>query len=151
MKKLLLFITLMFCSVGSIVAQEALQINSLFDGKYTDNPNATEIMMQGGKLSDYNLSDYHSVTIVNDKSDISQIERIIRHDGSNALEREVTYRNGGIYFAFYQLPKQNKLNRYIFYLNSYRNGGNKIMIVYLSGKASPKEIKSFINLPNLKK
>ncbi len=150
MKRLLLII-LLLSSVITAGAQTGLRINELFDGKYVDDPRATEIMKQGGSLTDYKLSQYHSLTLQGAPELATYIESLLRADGRSATDREITYRNGGIYFAFYQLPVVDKLNRYIFYLNSHRAVGDKIMLIYMDGKASASEIKSFMNILDSKK
>lgn len=150
MKRLLLIIIL-FTSFFSAGAQTELRINELFDGEFVDDPRATEIVQQGGSLTDYKLSQYHSLTVADAPELATRFETLLRADGRKATDREVTYRNGGIYFAFYQLPPADKLNRYIFYLNSNRAAGNKIMLIYMAGKASASEIKSFMNIIDPKK
>lgn len=145
MKRFLSFITFIIIFAVAALAQADLNIGSLFDGKYLDSPNATEVVLKGGSLKEYHLDEYHSLTIVGDSSDAPSIERLVRRDAMSAVEREVTYRQGGIYFAFYQLPAKGKKNRYLFYLNNHRAGGDKIMLVYMSGKASASDIRKLIN------
>lgn len=149
--KRLLFIIVLLMSAATAGAQTDLRINELFDGEFVDDPRATEIVQQGGSLNDYKLSQYHSLTVKGAPELAQRFETLLRADGRNATDREITYRNGGIYFAFYQLPPADKLNRYIFYLNAHRASGNKIMLIYMAGKASASEIKSFMNIIDSKK
>lgn len=151
MKRLYLIILLLATCMMSANAQSGLEINDLFDGEYSNDPRATEIEMSGGVLKDYSLTVYRSLTLVDAPEAARQIETLLREDGANALQREVTYRNGGIYYAFYQLPKQNNIYRYIFYIDLNKTGGNKIMLVYLAGKADSKQIKKMLNLNDNKK
>lgn len=149
MKRLLLFITLAV-AFATARGQSGLQINRLFDGAATSCPGVTEIVLQGGALKDYKLDEYHSLTFENAPEKSAEIEALIRHDATSATDREITYRDGGIYYAFYQLPSVDKQRRYIFYLNQHRTGGNKIMLIYLAGKATAAEIKRTLNVMDKK-
>lgn len=150
MKRLFLFIAIMTLAISS-QAQKGLAVNEVFESEYAEDPRATLIELNGGALGDYGLSEYRSLTLVDAPADAPDIEQLLRSDGARAVEKEVTYRNGGIYFAFYQLSPKKGLNRYLFYLNTNRASGNKIMLIYMAGTASPAEIKSFIKNIDSKK
>lgn len=143
MKKLLTFIAFV-CALLPAAAQQGLQIDALFGGKYADTPGATEIVLSGSKLSPYHLTDYHSLTLTDMPDEAGKIERMVRADARTATDREVTYRDGGIYYAFYELPTRGKTRSYIVFLNRHRGGGNTVTLVYMAGKATAEQIKSFM-------
>ena len=74
----------------------------------------------------------------------ADIEPLVTRDASKAIDREVSYRDGGLYYGFYQLKPRSGLQRYLFYLNQNRNGGNKIILIYLEGHASRDKIKEML-------
>ena len=74
----------------------------------------------------------------------AKIEPLVTRDGAKAIDREVSYRDGGLYYGFYQLQCRGVKQCYLFYLNQNRAKGNKIIIIYLEGFASPDKIKSML-------
>lgn len=118
-------------------SQDGLQINALFDGRYRDNPEASETILSGSALNDYDLDRYHGLTLTGRPEAAAEIEPLVAKDGATALNREVSYRGGRLYYGFYQLPGLNGRNRYLFYINQHvrNNGGNNIVVIYLEGKA----------------
>ena len=65
-------------------------------------------------------------------------------DSRSATDREVSYRDGRIYYAFLTLKPIKGKNRYVFYLNQNLAGGDKIILIYMSGKADANKIKKMI-------
>ena len=68
----------------------------------------------------------------------------MRRDGADALSREVQFRDGRLFYGFYRLRRHNDLNRYIFFLNQLAAGGNKVILIYLEGSASPEQVKKML-------
>lgn len=143
--KRLLFIMFMIMAVSGVHAQDKLNIKNLFDGRYHDNPDVTETLIQGKQLKEYNLDLYRSLTVVNDSDIASEIEHYLLKDAKSAVEREVSYRDGGLYYGFYELPGRGAaLHRYIFYLNQFRTKGDKIILIYMEGIATNDRIKQML-------
>lgn len=126
------------------MAQKGLNINNLFDGRYRDNDHVTETVIQGGNLDEYDLDLYHSLTLTDSPEEAASIEALVSHDGASAVEREVSYRDGGLYYAFYEFKPSVLKRRYLFFLNQHRNKGNKIIVIYLEGMASRDKIKQML-------
>ena len=125
-------------------AQDGLNINSLFDGRYRANPAASETIIQGSRLSRYDLKNYHALTLTGVPDAAYEIERLVSKDGAKALSREVSYKQGRLYYGFYRLASHNGLRRYLFYLNQHLKGGNKIILIYLDGDADTEAIKRML-------
>lgn len=133
----LIHLIVLLAIASTMWPQEGLQVNSLFDGRYRDNPAASETILSGSALSDYELQRYHGLTLSGTPDAADKIEPIVTRDGATAINREVSYRSGRLYYGFYQLPRRNGLNRYLFYINQHvgKSGGDNIVIIYLEGKA----------------
>lgn len=116
---------------------------AVFDGRYRKNPNATETLIQGEALRDYRLSVYRGITLTDMPDAADEIEPLLIKDGPAAREREVSYKGGRLYYAFYQMPDITE-NIYIFYINQHLDGGNKITLIYLKGKASREDIQRML-------
>lgn len=145
MKRLLLLIAISISVAVGAMSQTGLSVNELFDGRYRNNPSATETVMNGGSLTKYDLTLYHSLTFTGDSSQATAIERLVAHDGAAAREKEVTYRHGQLYYGFYVLPRVNGKHRYLFYLNQYAAGvGDKIILIYIEGNAGKEAIKKLL-------
>ena len=98
----------------------------------------------GDALKGTGLDTYRSIVIKDSPELADEISTAVIKDGSDALSREVKYIDGKIYYAQLMLKPLDKYNRYIFYLNTNLNGGNKIMLLYMIGKANLDEIKKLI-------
>ena len=104
-------------------AQTGLNIEELFNGQFRDDKNTTETIITG--------------------------EPSVARDGAKAVDKEVSYRGGKLYYAFYSLsPGKSKsgknVNRYLFYLNQYAVGRDGLIIIYLSGSASREQVKNML-------
>lgn len=144
-----MFIFIALSVWASSTAQEGLNISKLFDGQFRDDKNAVETIITGDPLYDYNLGYYHSLSLSNDSTKVSLLEPLVTKDGATAVNKEVSYRGGRLYYAFYTLPPvKNKLglniNRYIFYLNQYAVGRDGVILIYMSGSATREQVKKLI-------
>lgn len=125
-------------------AQNDLAVGSIFDGRYRNKANATETVITGDALKEYKLSTFRSITITGDDTSWKEIEPLVKRDGAKALSKEEKIVNGHLFGAFYELPRHNGRRRYLFYLNRTLKGGERIMIIYLDGKASPSEVRDLL-------
>lgn len=137
------------------MAQQGLNINSLFNEKLitdewvTQELNGkTEIIVTGNKAKELGLITYHSISVTGKaKSDRMAIERLVIKDGAQAIDKDVEYRNGQLYYGFYTLKPNKKNKRYIFYLNqnlANKSPKNIVTVIYMEGKKSPEEVKKLI-------
>ena len=141
----ILFLMLLLAAAIPAAAQEGLAVGALFDGRYRDIPDARETIISGGQLKKHKLSTYRSITLTDaDNESADAIERAVRRDGADALSREVQFRDGRLFYGFYRLRRHNDLNRYIFFLNQLAAGGNKVILIYLEGSASPEQVKKML-------
>ena len=128
------------------MAQTGLNINRLFDGRYKKATGATEIIVTGSQAHEIGLTVYHSVSVT-DKTQAEIIENLVVKDGAQAVDKEVEYRNGQLYYGFYTMKKMKRDNRYIFYLNqnlARKSPKNVVTLIYMEGRASANEIKKLI-------
>lgn len=144
MKRIITLLMLWAIGASASLAQEQLNIAEIFDGRYHDEPRATETQISGDKLSPYSLTLYRSLTLTDMPEAADEIEPLVTRDGTKAIDREVAYRDGGLYYGFYQLQRRGTKQCYLFYLNQNRAKGNKIILIYLEGYASPDKIKSML-------
>ncbi|OKY86333.1 MAG: hypothetical protein BHV69_02640 [Bacteroidales bacterium 52_46] len=144
MKGIITLLMLWAIGTSAALAQDRLNIGALFDGRYHDEPRASETQISGDKLERYALSLYRSLTLTDYPEAAADIEPLVTRDAAKAVDREVSYRDGGLYYGFYQLKPSGVKQRYLFYLNQNRNGGNKIILIYLEGMASRDKIKEML-------
>lgn len=144
MKKKLIFI-LMATWIGlcPAMAQKGFNINSLFNGYYHNKKNATETVLKGSRLDEYNLDVYHSLVVTGSETDANNIEKLVLKDGSKAADKEQTFRKGHLYYGFYHFRKSEQ-NYYIFYLNKHLNDGNSVTLIYMEGEATRWEIEKML-------
>lgn len=144
MKRILTLLLFFAAVAAESYAQKGMNSNRLFDGRFNDDKRVAETMIQGSQLEDYGLSVYHSLTATDAPEVADEILQCVNADAANAIEREVSYRGGKLYYGFYQLPDRHGAHRYLFYLNQNLTGGNKVIVIFLQGTASRKEIKEML-------
>lgn len=130
--------------VGMALAQKGLAVNELFGKKYTGDKQAVVTSIHGSSLTPYDLSRYKSLTISNRSSEAEVIEPLLAQDAEKAIDSETSYRDGKLYYAFYYLPPYDGEFRYLFYLNQSLVGKDKIILMYLQGCATQKEVKKLL-------
>ncbi len=131
------------------LAQSDLNISTLFDGQFRDDKNAVETIITGDPLLEYDLNYYHSLSISKEPDKVDIIEPLVTKDGAKAVDKEVSYRGGKLYYAFYTLPPVKsksgiRNNRYLFYLNQYAVGRDGVTLIYMSGTASGEQVKKML-------
>lgn len=146
MKRITIIILACLLTTMAAMAQMGLNINRLFDGRYKKAPGATEIIVTGSQAREIGLSIYHSVSVT-DKTQAEIIENLVVKDGVQAIDKEVEYRNGQLYYGFYTMSKQKSSNRYIFFLNqnlARKSPKSIVTLIYMEGSASANKIKKLI-------
>ncbi len=142
MRNILLFIALMVTTIAS--AQTGLNINRVFSDSYRGMKGTSETVLNNANLNKVKIDLYHSISFTGHPELGPAVERLVAKDGSRAVSKEVRYKSGHIYYGFYRLSPLNSLNRYILYLNGNLAGDNKIILLYLEGKASESQIKKLL-------
>ena len=149
----IMMICLLLATAAS--AQEGLNINKLFDKNLITDEwvtrelnGVTEIIVTGKKAKEMGLATYHSVSIKHGtKQEREPFEKLVLKDGANAIDKDVEYRNGQLYYGFYTLKPNKRNKRYIFYLNqnlARKSPSNVVTVIYMEGKKSPEEVKKLI-------
>lgn len=157
MKRNLLLLFMMLTVGICATAQTGLEINKMFGGKYVSDPQVSEVMMNG---SQQYLRRYHlkSLAIFSGPAETyaSTAQKLVLADGSKATERDVRYRNGKLYYAYYVLPPIEvngvKLRRYIYYLNkecrrhtkNAKKTQDKVILIYFDGEIIRRQADEFI-------
>lgn len=146
MKRITIIILTCLLTTMAAMAQAGLNINRLFDGRYKKAAGATEIIVTGSQAREIGLTVYHSVSVT-DKAQAEIIENLVMKDGVQAIDKEVEYRNGQLYYGFYTMPKVKHANRYIFFLNqnlARKSPKSNVTLIYMEGRATAGEIKKLI-------
>ena len=146
MKRITIIILTCLLTTIAAMAQTGLNINRLFDGRYKKASGATEIIVTGVQAREIGLTVYHSLSVT-DKNQAELVEGLVVKDGAQAVDKEVEYRNGQLYYGFYTMKKSKRDNRYIFYLNqnlARKSPKNIVTLIYMEGEASADKIKKLI-------
>ena len=146
MKRIIIITLTLLLATMAATAQKGLNINRLFDGRYKKASGTTEIIVTGSQAYEIGLTVYHSVSVT-DKTQAEIIESLVIKDGAQAVDKEVEYRDGQLYYGFYTMRKVKRSNRYIFFLNqnlARKSPKNVVTLIYMEGEASADEIKKLI-------
>ena len=99
MKRTTIIILTCLLATMTAMAQNGLNINRLFDGRFKKAAGATEIIVTGRQAHEIGLDVYHSLSVT-DKGQAELIESLVVKDGAKAIDKEVEYRNGQLYYGF---------------------------------------------------
>lgn len=153
MKRITIIILTCLLTSMMATAQKGLNINglfegkfSLFEGKFKKSAGVTEVIVTGEKANEIGLTVYHSLSVT-DKGRAELIESMVTKDGVQAIDKEVEYRNGQLYYGFYTMKKNKRNNRYIFFLNqnlARKAPKNLVTLIYMEGPADSERIKKLI-------
>lgn len=138
-----LLLTLLMFIGATAAAQTGLNVDSLFGGRYKKGK-TSETVVKEGAIKDYGIDIYHSLTIKGAPAASADLERAVLADASGALSSEVNYKDGSLYYGFYELPSLQGKHRYLFYLNQYLRKGDSIILIYMEGDAGIKAIKRML-------
>ena len=132
MKRLFPIILILLGLCMDVQAQKGLSIQSAFD-ELAVKQNATEVVMGAGRLKNYKLNFFHSLEIKNPTaSEQQRVEALLRTDAEQAILHEETAGH-----KLYELPQRKGMHYYIF----YRCSSQSLILIYIEGKASLKQIK----------
>lgn len=149
MTRFLFTLILLISATLPVSAQSGLNVNKIFSGRYSTDPRVTETVISGN--SNYLKKNHLSVfTSFRGPSAVyaAEIQKYVTADGSTAVGKDVRYRNGKLYFAYYMLKPEKSgdrtINRYIYYLNTAATGGDNVLVVYMEGTASEQTVAELI-------
>ncbi len=135
MKRFLSTIVLFVGFVLAAQAQQGLEINRLFGGKYISDPSVSEIVLSGKQPF---LTKKHLTAMSTFRGDAKTYANIIAplvlDDGKNAVARNVRYKDGILQYAFFALPPNHSDgNRYIYYVNDSSGNSSNVILIYIAG------------------
>ena len=132
MKRLLPIILILLGVCSAAHAQKGLSIQAAFD-ELAVKENVTEVVMGAGRLKKYKLSLFHSLEIKNPSaSERQRVEALLLTDAGQATLHEETAGH-----KLYELPQRGNMHYYVF----YRCTSRSLILIYIEGKASLKQIK----------
>ena len=121
MKRTLLFIVIFQSLCLGMLAQKGVAV--------------TEVLLGAGRLKEYRLSLFHSLEIKRPSAgQRRRIDALVQKDAAQALLHEETAGH-----CLYELPQRGGTHCYIF----YRCTEQYIILMYIEGKATLKQIKSY--------
>ena len=142
-------LTLLLISIGSLslAAQSGFHIGPLFGNRYQNRKDATEVLLRGKRVKPYKLTLFRSLTLQPQGREATTLEQLVLKDGQTAIDKEVSLRNGHVYYAFYQLPMAKGQKRYLFFRNNAlaptRSQKADLTLIYMEGSATLSELKQY--------
>jgi hypothetical protein len=109
--------------------QKDLKIQEVFR-RYGKKRNVTMVELSNEMLETFNMKHYKSITIKDDPEALLFIRRCLEADQEGARKIKEVTDDGGLISAYYQLPGNDRLNRFILFKLSRKN---VITLVYLEG------------------
>lgn len=122
---------------------EPLNIDRFFGPEYASNPKVQMVDMNGGGPDKVKI--YRSLSVSGDRDLADRIAAAVAKDGSRARAKEVSYKEGTLYYGFYSMGGPQRQRRYILYLNRRPAGKEKTTLIYIEGDLGEAEIKKLIN------
>ena len=142
-----MLLTLLLALPTTLMAQQGLAIQKVLDGTYKKNPNTTDVEIFSNRLTEFNLTYYHSLTVTNDSLIMAAIAQAVMADEAAAVNKEVSYIGAKMYYGFLEMKRLNPgENRFIFYrdmrLAPHDASKPVVMLIYMEGSASLNELKN---------
>ena len=144
MKKTIFCILLIVIAYLPAMAQEGLNVAPFFSDSYAEQPSVTLVNMSYDKLKQGGVKKYKSISVSDNPSLADKIKRAVTKDGASAESKEVSYREGDLYFGFYSMGGKKSSRRYLLYLNRRPKGIEKTTLIYIEGDLDEKAVKSMI-------
>ena len=124
MRRIVLCMVVGVATVFAAMAQEGLNVAEFFSDAYTGNPKVTLVSMSYDKVEKNGMRKYRSISVES---------------------KEVSYREGQLYFGFYSMGGKRSARRYLLYLNRRPKGKEKTTLIFIEGNLSDAEVKRMIN------
>ena len=150
MKKILLILFILLCAALPSAAQTGLEINKIFNGRFSSDPAVTETLLSGSsKILKKNKLTVFATFKGPAANYRSEVEKAVLADGASAIGKNVRYKEGKLYYALFILrpvkAAGKTLNRYLYYLNNSANKGANVMVAYLEGTLNEQEVSALIS------
>jgi hypothetical protein len=145
MRERIIIIVVVIATSLTTMAQENLNINRFFGEEYVSNPKVTFVEVTGKKLQGTGLTKYKSISVADDVALADKIKGAVVSDGRKARSKEVSYKEGQLYFGFYSMGGEGSGRSYIFYLNRRPVGKEKTTLIFIQGNLSEQQVKDLIN------
>lgn len=126
------------------LADGKLNIDGFFSTKYASNPKVTVIDVSTDNPG-YNITAYRSISVTGDRELADKIAAAVIKDGSRAKSKEVSFKEGMLYYGFYSMGGTREHRRYILYLNRRPTGKEKTTLVYIEADMDEAAVKKLIN------
>ncbi|MDR1919989.1 MAG: hypothetical protein LBQ65_10140 [Tannerellaceae bacterium] len=127
-----LALLLMFCLLTTSHAEEmqsGLKIQEVFQ-RYGKKRNVVMVELSNEMLETYGMTHYKSITIKDDPEALRFTRRCLEIDQQGARKIKEVIDDGGVISAYYQLPGNEGLNRFILFKV---NRKGVITLVYIAG------------------
>ena len=121
-------------------AQAGLQIDSLFSGGLVPASRITESEVSGKELKPYNLEYFRSVRFQATDQEIMKITSWLEGDALMSVGKEMDSENGKLVYALLHFPADRDRNKYVGYQVKEASGNKYVTVVYMTGKATEKEL-----------
>lgn len=125
-------------------AQEGLNVAPYFSDSYATNADVTMISLSGKQLEGKGLTKYKSVSVTGNPLLADKISAAVSKDGIKAKSKEVSYKEGQLYFGFYSLGGSGSHRKYLLYLNRRPVGKEKTTLIYIEGSLDDEAVKKMI-------
>ncbi|MDE5807755.1 MAG: hypothetical protein K2H76_06525, partial [Muribaculaceae bacterium] len=100
MKKILLILFILLCAALPSAAQTGLEINKIFNGRFSSDPAVTETLLSGSsKLLKKNKLTVFATFKGPAANYRSDVEKAVLADGASAIGKNVRYKEGKLYYA----------------------------------------------------
>lgn len=121
-----------------------LNIDKFFSSRYSSNPKVTVIDVSNHSHTE-KIRTYRSISVAGDPALADKIAEAVAKDGSHAASKEVSYKDGILYYGFFSMGGTGENRRYILYLNRRPTGKEKTTLVYIEADMDEAAVKKMIN------
>lgn len=144
MKRIMILAAMVIAFWSGCVAQDGLGIAPFFSQTYASNTDVTIVSLSGENAEKRGLTKYRSISVSRNDALADKIGKAVAKDGTRAVSKDVSFKNGRLYFGFYNLGKANGDNRYILYLDRRAVGKDKTTMIYIESRLDENSVRKMI-------
>ncbi len=140
---LLPLICILACRGLDAAAQDRLKINEFFSMDFQSKEGVTAVEVEGNVFPGWGdmITVFKSLK-VNDPKHIDKIEKAVKQDATDAVQRTMSMSDGRLHYIWFALkPVKKDLNRYVIYVH---RPDSPATLIYMEGKLIPQSFKNYI-------
>lgn len=145
MRRIFIFLIGIISISLSSFAQKGLNVEPYFSDSFVETSGVTLVSLNYRPEENSGMRKYRSISVVDQPQLADRIKGAVMKDGASSKSKEVSFKDGELYFGFYAMGGRGASRRYLLFLNRRPKGVEKTTLIYIEGDLDELAVKSIIN------